>query len=404
MFNNIPPSGFPQIDLSQDVKRINAEISSMTSDCSTILTDITAETVTVSGNPITLSDALATDAISVVAEIEPSQDLHGYDRPWSGGSGKNKLNPSIASSTVNDVEITKNSDGSYTLNGTASAAVMLYFETFETGGASYILSGCPSGGSYTTYCMGVVDHGTDYGNGLTFNEDERPYIRVANGYHVDHMTFYPMIRLASVTDVTFEPYSNICPVSGMTEVNVSTTDGTDTNTATASLGTTVYGGSVDVTEGSASVEYGYITINDVISDRTTSYSNPVFYGSINGLKPQTNNILSECFNVIAGKPSAQSFADNSNNGDFAINSVNTGNAIQVFLRCDDYTDVTSLKNALGTQAIAYELATPTTLSFTSDDLSMLDGENTISTDAEEVSVEYIKNTLVGRVRRLEEEQ
>ena len=60
-------------------------------------------------------------ARSVKVELEPIQDLHGYDKPWSAGNGKNKL-PSIgATFTDSGVTWTLNDDGSVKLSGTASS-------------------------------------------------------------------------------------------------------------------------------------------------------------------------------------------------------------------------------------------------------------------------------------------
>ena len=44
-----------------------------------------------SGNPLTLTDAAPINAESLVVELEPKQDLHGYDFPWVGGAGKTYL-------------------------------------------------------------------------------------------------------------------------------------------------------------------------------------------------------------------------------------------------------------------------------------------------------------------------
>ena len=46
--------------------------------------------VDLTGNPITFeADAQAVQNLKVA--LEPIQDLHGYDKPWVGGGGKNKL-------------------------------------------------------------------------------------------------------------------------------------------------------------------------------------------------------------------------------------------------------------------------------------------------------------------------
>lgn len=160
-----------------------------------------------------------------------------------------------------------------------------------------------------------------------------------------------------------------------------------TNTYTFAFGQTVYGGYFD-NKGNLVVTYALTDINTAITSRTTSYDNPVFYGSINGLKPQSNNSLCECFNTINGQASALLFAQNSNNHDFAINSFNSGDTIQVFVRADEYTDVASLKSACGNSKIKYELANPITLSITSQDIPTLLGENNIYADTGDLEVNY----------------
>lgn len=191
------------------------------------------------GGTIEILDYGMTEGITMY--FNPSQDLHGYDKPWVGGTQKNKLSPVISSQTITGITVTKNVDGSYLCKGKATSNVMLYFDTFETNGNSYILSGCPPTGSYSTYCLGVVDNGTDYGTGLTFSNSEKPYIRIANGYEcpTEGLLFEPMIRLATETDSTFEPYANICPIVG--QDNATFSWGSD-NECTMNFGDTYYGG------------------------------------------------------------------------------------------------------------------------------------------------------------------
>ena len=50
-----------------------------------------ADTKTVTGNPITITDAANLNAKALSMSVDPIQDLHGYDKPWVGGAGKNKL-------------------------------------------------------------------------------------------------------------------------------------------------------------------------------------------------------------------------------------------------------------------------------------------------------------------------
>lgn len=166
---------------------------------------------------------------SLVATIEPVQDLHGFDHPWPAGSGKNKLNNSISSSSgtfAGGIAWTLNSDGSITVNGTATTTDNLYInanaESLPAG--NYILNGCPNGGSSSTYRLVVninsgASYAVDVGSGAALNLQEgdtfRCYIRINSGTTIN-ATYYPMIRLATEVDETYEPYSNICPITGRT--------------------------------------------------------------------------------------------------------------------------------------------------------------------------------------------
>ena len=83
---------FVYVDTAGNVARV-LEIHSHDLE---ILKDAIITEKTVSGNPITITDALPYPAVSLSAEIEPIQDLHGYDKPWVGGAGKNKLPLTLA--------------------------------------------------------------------------------------------------------------------------------------------------------------------------------------------------------------------------------------------------------------------------------------------------------------------
>lgn len=194
-------------------------------------------TETASGNPIHITDAAAYPADSVVTTLEPVQDLHGYDKPWPAGGGKNLLQVTTESQTINDVTFTVNKDSagnvvSITVNGTASSDVNLLLNSFLfKKDTSYILNGCPLNGGNSTYQMasigGTIATGYDIGSGATITptQDYEASIRIFiyAGYTANNLVFKPMIRLASVTDATFEPYSNECPITGHTGVELTRT-------------------------------------------------------------------------------------------------------------------------------------------------------------------------------------
>lgn len=123
----------------------------------------------------------------------------------------------------NGVTYVINSDGTITVNGTPQGTSPSYIELKLNGNAAnaarfcdgnHILSGCPEGGSDSTYRMYAARSTYsrfDYGNGVlltaTTLTDVRLVIYIANGYTANNLVFKPMIRRAEITDDTYVPYA-----------------------------------------------------------------------------------------------------------------------------------------------------------------------------------------------------
>ena len=134
-------------------------------------------------------------------------------------NGAHNLLPNVASTEVkNGITFTVNSDGSVTVSGTASAETTKNIVTDLSLNGNYILSGCPAGGSpsdHTGYNLQAqIDNSynhVDIGNGYAFSVSakvNRVLIHIANGTVISTpITFKPMIRLASDTDPTYQPYA-----------------------------------------------------------------------------------------------------------------------------------------------------------------------------------------------------
>ena len=134
-------------------------------------------------------------------------------------TGKNLLPRATTSTETNGITFTVNNDGTIVANGTATgiAYFNLQEKTLEAG--TYILSGCPSGGGSNTYRI-ITKYGnnyqTDSGNGKTFTltEETTPterYIAISNGTTVNNLIFKPMIRLSSIQESNYEPYTGGIP-------------------------------------------------------------------------------------------------------------------------------------------------------------------------------------------------
>ena len=177
---------------------------------------------------------------SVVCDIAPVQDLHGYDNPWPAGGGKNKLKPPASGTTSANVTFTVNADGTITANGTSNGNADLYF----VGASSTYEDAVIPSGAYILTCEGIADNAasrlfvvenggnviaavspTNPTQSVTLDSTKtyRIFLRIQNGGSVSNAVFKPMIRLSSIADDTFAPYSNICPISGFTGLTVTRT-------------------------------------------------------------------------------------------------------------------------------------------------------------------------------------
>lgn len=133
---------------------------------------------------------------------------------------KNLLNVfDTQTQTINGITWTINADGTVTANGTATANSFLYLIPNNTNiayGYETHISGCPSGGSSTTYEIQVARTGGttyhDYGDGETIPDTYvyRYFVCcVRSGQTVSNLVFSPMITEAwkYALSQAFVPYS-----------------------------------------------------------------------------------------------------------------------------------------------------------------------------------------------------
>ena len=132
------------------------------------------------------------------------QEITSIENPTTRIFGKNLLPKSATNETYAGLTIVVNDDQSITVNGTATDVV--YYAPFRftfKSGMSYVVSGCPTGGSNDTYFMYVNNLGgvRDYGDGALvrldndFTSDVGFCIR--SGSVINNLTFYPMVRMAN---------------------------------------------------------------------------------------------------------------------------------------------------------------------------------------------------------------
>ena len=301
---------------------------------------------------------------------------------WTGcnvtRTGKN-LCPKFTSGTSSGLTYTVSDNGEVTVTGT-NTGTAFFSIPFTLKAGTYTLNGAPTGGQLTirsangggapsSAFSGTFD---DFGSGATFTVSETASawlnIRSVAGTHND--IYKPMIRLASDTDNTYEPYqSNTVTLSWQTEAG------------------TVYGGTIDVATGLLTVTWAMITINGSTSlqvngaTANTSKFGVFVTGKANG----KTNILSNLFAYPVGVIDAVGVVigrDGNNFVEFSLphDVAQTKAAGQAWF-ADNPTQ------------LCYELATPQTYQLTPQEvLHALYGVNNVWADTGNVSVTYPADT------------
>lgn len=128
---------------------------------------------------------------------------------------ENLLKISNTDKTINGVTFTKNSDDTITVNGTATATTiynLLENSSLILEKGTYILSGCPNGGSDSTYKLDIPagSYPTDYGTNVkVIINEETTYnsmrIVIYSGVTLNNVIFKPML---SRTTADYVPYGH----------------------------------------------------------------------------------------------------------------------------------------------------------------------------------------------------
>lgn len=201
-------------------------------------TNLNTDTDIATGNPAifnTISEQLSKQT---TVNIEPIQDLHGYAKPWSGGAGKNKLNydawktvPIVAGNAVwenNGVTLTATRNDCYTdyISGVFPTAAAVSV----TQGQTVTLSWEEISNKHGKVCIfpnGSASEMVEVDNANVKSVSYTPtsgvtYIWFRFGVQTAGETIsFKNIQIEyGSTATAYEPYTNICPISGLDSVVV----------------------------------------------------------------------------------------------------------------------------------------------------------------------------------------
>ena len=371
-------------------------------DYITINTPTGGTSITYTGTQISVNTPAISDATKAEVALKAKQTLNGYSYPWAAGAGKNKLLNTATTQTRNGVTFTFNADGSVKVNGTATsnaAVVLCDMKDFLTEAGTYTLSGCPSGGGSGKYRIECRVNSSsswygDDGNGVQINYVVNQNINqiriiVYSGVTANNLMFYPMLEKGS-TKTTFEPYENICPITGSDSVTLYKRSAQSSSYASSYykyFNTTVYNGSFEYITGKVTKTYASITLNSsdltwaVYNDNSTSRA---FRATITNMKSLSHSSYdsTQCFCTQA-KWTTGSERLSFGNFYYSYKYVYFPDYnSKRFNTVDEFTAWLDAQETAGTPVtILYPLSTPTETTVSTTTIKTLAGQNYFDTSS-----------------------
>lgn len=364
------------------------------------------EKMTLSASRVSFTDRVGNTPLEkCVVQIEPVQDLHGYSKPWPAGGGKNLLRPrGVYTSTGFGITYSFTGDGVITLNGTATQnntqnisggteetnklylPAGTYIVSAETFGNSECFIGInvnSTSGAYTATSRGTPNTFT-----ITDGDYVFPRIRIGANASLTNTVVHPMIRRLSVSDDTWGPYSNICPITGWTGVNIHVSPTTDAQDGTTypitfpSEAGTVYGGTLDVLNGVLTVDRASILVRDApITKSSTNFSTWRIKPLIEPTPVDDRNAVLVISSIYEGL----SYNEASTSGDNYVFLADAGR-ISIKHTATAGLTVDEYKSQYGDVRFVYYIAAPLTYQLTPQQITTLLGTNTIWADTGNIEV------------------
>lgn len=342
------------------------------------------ETLTETGNPVILEQAQAQPVEALSVDIQAVQDgtgtpspnnirpIHGFNKcevtVQPSGNTYETVFPNISNNLldVDEIEMQHSAASSirpcFYFNGVGTFTVC----AGNLVSGAKILARKYSNGSYAT-ASGIVNNDTLSSKTYTLAEGDTLIIFDNTSSHTleqgKQLFLDCCVNLVNGSGVMpYEPIEN----------------------------NTVYKGSVNFKNGTRSFACKGVQIKNLHwvyqSNNSRFYTDQV--ASVI-LKPTTvndipNGFMCEVFDVNAY-------------GGYQNNQIAVAISGNIFLKCSDYTDVESLKSALGEYYIIYPLATEIEDSFTPQTISTTEGTNEISTNCGEVTVTITRPSEAVRI-------
>ena len=201
------------------------------------------ETETATGDIVTVENedgVLGVKSLSV--DLQPIQDLHGYDKPWSAGNGKNLFNDSYFIQNQTDASGNPMPDpyslssGVFTISTNVQNTGRRFLNKKQMAVGTYTFSFTPtlsgtnkeigysvrdmdSLTNIVATTLATITDGTRMSFTFTVSTSANIAISLQPKENASGTLTFKNVQLESGSTMTaYEPYSNICPISGRAEV------------------------------------------------------------------------------------------------------------------------------------------------------------------------------------------
>lgn len=378
--------------VTADLAEQAGDIDELKSGLTTLDTEINGDAVTYPyADVITIEDAIPANLADCSVKIEPVQSGTGEPsptnvRPITGHTeasvqrdGKNLAENNMSTTTFAGVTWTKNADGSITVSGKPTS------NSYITN--AFIAKVKPSMGKVTCSGLSGVTNVTCEGvllkdaNDVTIASSqagtENYTVDLSNYPNVDYITasykriennvdcsgtIKPQIEIGE-TATPFEPYAG--------------------QTYTIALGDTIYGAKLNPNTGVMTVDRAIVDLGTLDWAYNTEWGQyPAFTSSaLTNCKTTQSHIQTSAISSQYAPMSILAL-QNSSASAFAI----TNASAYVYVHDDRYSDATAFKTAMDGVQICYELATPTTIQLTPEQIQLLKGTNTLYASTGQISV------------------
>ena len=187
--------------------------------------------------------------------------------------------------------------------------------------------------------------------------------------------------------------TNVRPISGFSSVTITREDAQgQTATVTVSLGSTVYGGTLDLTSGELTVTHAILSENDLSSFNIGPSAGGLSLAQFDVSAVMGADIYCNMFEQKDGSAGYNSTT-------FCVSATNEGAQIRVY---SDATSSSDFKTKYAGLQIVYELATPTTTTLTAAQLALVKGYNQLSCNSGDMEITYKASGLDALKERVDE--